>query len=158
MTLPLPTTVGNTSATGEGAVEPSVNTVDRTALKPGVLVPELVRTIELSDMVAYAGATWDWHRMHYDIDFASSNGLRGPVIDGQVFGALLVESLYEWLGPRIFISKLSFRFKEMAFAGDTVVCAGVVEKFDGTTLTCTHTLSVADRVIVAPASSAVLLR
>ena len=24
----------------------------------------LERTIELADMVAYAGATWDWHRLH----------------------------------------------------------------------------------------------
>jgi acyl dehydratase len=139
-------------------MELSVSSVDRSALKPGVLVPELVRTIRLLDMVAYAGATWDWHRLHYDNDFVSSSGLPGPVIDGQEFGALLAESLFEWLGSRIFISKLSFRFKEMAFAGDTVVCAGVIEKFDGTTLICTHTVSVGDRIIVASASSEVLFR
>ena len=156
-TSPLPRS-SNTSDTGGESSDASISSVDRSALEPGVLIPELVRTVRLLDMIAYAGATWDWHRLHYDSDFVSSSGLPGPVIDGQEFGALLVESLYEWLGSGIFIRKLSFRFREMAYAGDTVVCAGAVEKFDGTTLICTHTLSVGDRVIVAPASSEVLFR
>ena len=41
----------------------------------------LERTIELADMVAYAGATWDWHRLHYDSAWLASRGLDRPVVD-----------------------------------------------------------------------------
>ena len=37
------------------------------------LVPPLTRTIGLPDMVAYAGATWDWHRMHYDTGYLTAS-------------------------------------------------------------------------------------
>ena len=76
-------------------------------------------------MVAYAGATWDWHRLHYDPAFAGRRAAStGPVVDGQVFGALLAEQLQDWLGPRRVLTALHFRFKNLVFAGETVRCTG----------------------------------
>ncbi|MEU5882493.1 MaoC/PaaZ C-terminal domain-containing protein [Spirillospora sp. NPDC047279] len=92
----------------------------------GTEVPPLERRIELPDMIAYAGATWDWHRLHYDPAYVAEKGLPGPVVDGQVFGALLAEQLQDWLGPRARITELHFRFRNMVFAGETVRCTGTV--------------------------------
>jgi acyl dehydratase len=89
-------------------------------------IPVLERTIELADMVAYAGATWDWHRLHYDPGYVAAKRLPAPVVDGQVFGALLAEQLQAWLGPRAELRTLHFRFKGMVFAGETVRCTGTV--------------------------------
>ena len=50
-------------------------------------------------MVAYAGSTWDWHKLHYDTDYLAAKRVPAPVVDGQVFGALLAEQLLDWLGP-----------------------------------------------------------
>jgi acyl dehydratase len=127
-------------------------------VQPGFEIPELVRTIELPDMIAYAGSTWDWHRLHYDHDFVARAGLPGPVVDGQVFGALLAEMLMDWLGPRGWVSTLSFRFKNMVFAGETVRCTGVVTAVEGETIFCDHVVYSGSRVAVAPASSRVVLR
>lgn len=96
------------------------------AFEVGAAVPPLERTIALPDMVAYAAATWDWHRMHYDADWAAQAGLPAPVVDGQVLGALLAEHVQDWLGPRAFVTHLSFRLRSMVFAGQTVRVEGEV--------------------------------
>jgi acyl dehydratase len=80
----------------------------------------LERTIALTDMVAYAGATWDWHRLHYDSKFLSERNLPGPVVDGQMLGALMAEHVLDGLGPRAFIQTLDIKYRSMMFAGETV--------------------------------------
>ena len=96
----------------------------------GAVVPAIERTIEQADMIAYAGATWDWHKLHYDRDYLDAKQLDRAVVDGQVFGALIAESIQDWLGGRAFISKLHFRFKNLVFAGETVKVRGSVAAID----------------------------
>ena len=120
----------------------------------------LVRTIELPDMVAYAGATWDWHRLHYDSAWLAERGLERPVVDGQLFGALLAEMVLDWAGPGAELTALSFRFKGFVFAGETVRCTGLVTSIeDGvTSLECRVDVVGDDaRVAVAPAAAQVRL-
>ncbi|MFF0467436.1 MaoC family dehydratase [Micromonospora zamorensis] len=92
----------------------------------GAALPTLERTITLVDMVAYAGATWDWYRLHFDPEFVAAARVPGPVVDGQVFGALFVELLQDALGPRCFVHELSFTFRNLMFAGETVRCEATV--------------------------------
>lgn len=103
---------------------------------PGTPMPPLTRTIELPDMIAYAGATWDWHRLHYDPDYLAARQLPRPVVDGQLLGALLAEAVQDWLGPAAFLQRLDFRFAALVFAGETVRCEGEVAE-SGDTMTVT---------------------
>jgi acyl dehydratase len=127
----------------------------------GTEVPPLVRTIDLPAMVAYAGATWDWHRLHYDPAYAAERGLPGPVVDGQVFGALLAEMLRDWLGPDAALRRMTFRFARPVFAGETVRCSGTVTGCDGGVLTVDLRVDVVDgpgsRPAVGPASAELAL-
>ncbi|MCC5577307.1 hypothetical protein IMZ11_16915 [Microtetraspora sp. AC03309] len=114
-------------------------------------------------MVAYAGATWDWHRMHYDFEYLQKRGLPAPVVDGQVFGALLAEQLQDWLGPRAVVRRLHFRFKNLVFAGETVRCTGRVIAVEGDTLRVEQRIVIIDgdepeRVAVEPAGAEIVLR
>ena len=52
--------------------------------------------------------------------------LPGPVIDGQMYGALFAKQAMDWLGPMAFIRRLEFRMAAMAFAGDTLAGEGEV--------------------------------
>ncbi|WP_238006600.1 MaoC/PaaZ C-terminal domain-containing protein [Dactylosporangium sp. AC04546] len=124
-------------------------------MRPGFELPRLERRIELPDMVAYAGATWDWHRLHYDPAYLAPRGLDRPVVDGQVFGALLAEQVQDWLGPAARLRSLSFRFKNLVFAGETVRCVGTVSAVEDGIVTVVHRIDVVDdgRVAVAPATS-----
>jgi acyl dehydratase len=117
------------------------------------------RRIELPDMIAYAGATWDWHRLHYDADYLRERGLDRPVVDGQVFGAYLAIALREWFGPEAVVTELSFRFRNLVFAGETIRCAGSVRGRDAGKVELDLRVEVVDdgRVAVAPASAVLTL-
>ena len=101
-------------------------------LQPGDVMPVVEKTFSSVDLVMYAGATWDWHRLHHDDAFAHDMGLPAPVIDGQVYGAYFAKHAIQWLGPKCFIRRLKFRMRAMAFGGDTLALEGrVIEILDG---------------------------
>ena len=106
---------------------------------------DLVRRIELPDMVAYAGATWDWHHLHYDVDYVRSIGLDAPVVDGQQLGALMAEHAQDAFGPSWRVTALDLRFKAMVFAGDEVCVTGTAAEA-ADEVTVTQEVRVGDRV------------
>ena len=92
----------------------------------GDQVRPLERTITTTEITAYGAATWDWHRIHHDFQFARAQDLPDVVLDGQWFGALFAKAAIDWLGPRSFVRKLAFRMRSMVFPGDSVHCEGEV--------------------------------
>ena len=136
-------------------------TIRADALRVGQAMPPLERTVSLVRMMAYAGATWDWHRLHYDPAYTAARNLPGPIADGQMFGAFLAEALLDWLGPRAFILKLSFRLRGMVFPGDAVRCEGEVTRIDAErdhdVVTVAMRIRVGERIAVEPASAEVTL-
>lgn len=112
----------------------------------GDAVPALEHPITTAGMMAYGAATWDWHRLHYDGDYARAQGLPGVVLDGQALGAVFARAVMDWLGPRAFVRKLSFRMRAMVRPGDTLRCEGEVtsvETRDGATI-----VGVSQRIMV----------
>jgi len=108
---------------------------------------EMQRTITLSDMVAYAGATWDWHRLHYDSDYARAQGMRGPVVDGQMLGALMAMQGVGDVGPDHRMVELDMHLRSPVFAGDTVTLRLSAEPASATErMRLAHTVLVDDRV------------
>ena len=101
-------------------------TLSASTLKVGQSIPTQERTFTTVDLVAYGAATWDWHRLHYDVDYARSVKLPNVIIDGQEYGAVFAKAITDWAGPRSFIRKLSLKYKSMAFAGDHLVAVGEV--------------------------------
>jgi len=130
-------------------------------LRVGQATPPLEREISMVRMIAYAGATWDWHRLHYDQSYATARNLPGPIADGQMFGALLAEMLLDWLGPRAFIRRLSFRLRDPVSPGDTIRCEGEVASIDAQKdcdiVTVTMQIRVGERVVIEPASAQIAL-
>lgn len=139
----------------------TAKTMASVTVQVGQSLPDLVRTIEPPDMVAYGAATWDWHRMHYDASFAAQGGLPGPVVDGQMLGALLAKQVMDAFGPGAFLRKMSFRFRSMVFAGETIRCVGEITGVSpdekGTVVGVTQRVLVGDRVAVEPATAEVVL-
>lgn len=125
-------------------------------IRAGTAVPALTRTIGLPGMIAYAGATWDWHRLHYDPGYAAAARLPRPVVDGQLLGALLAQAVQDWLGPDAVLQALEFRFASLVYAGETVRCEGEVSQADGDTITVALRVVVPGdpgRLAVGPASA-----
>lgn len=122
-------------------------------MQPGDSLPTRSIPISTADMVAYAGATWDHHKLHHDIDYVKSKGLDSPVVDGQVFGAYMASQAMDAVGPDYWIESLEFRFRSMVFAGETVIVAGVVESVDGESVSVEHTVTVGERLCVTGRST-----
>lgn len=114
----------------------------------GVELPDLVRPLRAVDLVAYAGATWDWHRLHFDQTYAASRGLPAPIVDGQMFGALLVEQVQDAFGPKARVIGVTFRFAAMVYADEVVRVRGrvieVVPDRGRSTVTVEQSITVED--------------
>jgi acyl dehydratase len=121
-----------------------------TTPRTGDAMPPIERQITTATIMAYGASTWDWHRMHYDGEYARAEGLSGVVLDGQAFGAYLATAVTSWLGPLAFIRKLSFRMRSMVLPGDTITCVGEVTSVapdDGANIVnLSQRLMVGDRV------------
>jgi acyl dehydratase len=82
--------------------------------------------LDLTSLVMYAGATWDFHRYHYDAAFVKELGLPAPFVDGQMIGALLASRLMRWGGPNAFVRKLGYRQRATVYVDDTIVIGGTI--------------------------------
>lgn len=122
-------------------------------MKSGDRLPDLTRTISLTDMVAYGGATWDYHRLHYDASFAARAGMQAPVVDGQMLGALFGELLTRALEPGQRISRLYYRNAAPMYAGETVVCEGEVTSVAAAVVSIQLRARVGERLVVAAAGA-----
>lgn len=117
-------------------------------VQAGESLPVLEKTFTAVDLMAYGAATWDWHRMHYDIDFAwAAMKLPNVVIDGQVFGALFARAVVDWAGPQAFVTRLSFKMKSMAFAGETLRMEGEVTQIRASVVTVAQRLTSSRRLV-----------
>ena len=120
-------------------------------LRPGDELPVTEKTFTSVDLVMYAGATWDWHRLHYDDGFAHEMGLPAPVMDGQIYGAMFAKQATAWLGPKAFIRRLNYRMRAMAFPGDTLRMEGQVDELlaeaDGTVAVLRQRVMKGDEVV-----------
>ena len=82
--------------------------------------------LDLTSLVMYAAATWDFHRYHYDAAFVKTLGLPAPFVDGQMIGALLASRLMRWGGANAFVRKLGYRQRATVYVDDTIVLGGTV--------------------------------
>ena len=133
-------------------------------VKVGDQVPVLTKHCTLTSMIAYAGATWDWHRLHYDHDYLKAKGLKAPVVDGQVFGAYVVQAIQDWLGESAFIAELDFRYAGLVFAEEHVQVSGEVTVVSGAGVSLSLKIDVVDangavlRPAVTPITAKVVWR
>jgi acyl dehydratase len=92
----------------------------------GEALPEIGFRVSLTALVMYAGATWDFHRLHYDQAFAARHGMPAPVMDGQMIGALIARQLMQWGGTDAFVRRLSYRLRTPVHADDDIRLTGSV--------------------------------
>ena len=98
-------------------------------IESGQELPDLRVALTHELLAAYAGATWDFHRYHYDADFAREvAGARDAFVDGQMLGALLARQLMAWSAPQGWVRRLALRYRSMSFPGETLVVSGRVRE------------------------------
>jgi len=86
----------------------------------GDVRPLSPRMFTAADLMAYGAATWDWHRIHYDLSYAQKLGFPGVFVDGQAYGSIFAQHAVKWFGPRSFIRKMKVSYRTMVFAGQSI--------------------------------------
>ena len=77
-------------------------------------LPVVVRNASRVQLFLYSAATWNPHRIHYDVDYARTEGLPDAIVHGPLQGAWLSQYVTDWAGPAGRILKLSWQNRASA--------------------------------------------
>lgn len=86
------------------------------------------RLIKRPDMISlfmFDAAIWGVHRIHWDADYARSEGLPAPILPGWMMAAYLCEFVGGIASGRR-LSSLSLKYRAFGHAGDTLSCTGSI--------------------------------
>ena len=82
--------------------------------------------VTTTQLVKYAGASGDFHRIHYDQAFAAETGIGTLLVHGMLTLGFVAACLTDALGPDIRADELSARFTEPVRVGEIVDCIATV--------------------------------
>ena len=68
-------------------------------LELGAVLPVVLRHASRVQLFLYSAATWNPHRIHYDVDYARFEGHPDVIVHGPLQGAWLSQYVTEWAGP-----------------------------------------------------------
>ncbi|WP_329549838.1 acyl dehydratase [Streptomyces sp. NBC_01356] len=93
-------------------------------VQPVELTPDAVT------LLRFGAVTRNAHRIHYDTDFARSEGLAGLVVMAQLHGCLFHRAAAGFAGPGGRVREVSWQNRAPAYAGDRLVVSGEVRSVD----------------------------
>lgn len=79
-------------------------------------------------LVMYAGASGDYHEIHYNKEFALERGLPDIIVHGQLSCHFLGQLMTDWIGDEGMLKKLSCSYRGMNFPGEDLICRGKVTR------------------------------
>lgn len=92
----------------------------------GMEIPSLTKRPSLGQLVKWAGASENFHPIHYDRRVAQQWGVEEVLVHGRLKAAFLTQMLTAWAGEQGFLRKLSCRFLGMDFPDAELTCRGRV--------------------------------
>ncbi|GAA2811039.1 MaoC/PaaZ C-terminal domain-containing protein [Kribbella solani] len=92
----------------------------------GDRLPELRRTPSRLQLFRYSAVTWNSHRIHFDAEYAASEGYPDVLVQSHLHGAFLVSLCTDWIGPTGTLRRLEVTVRRYAVPGDVLVCTGTV--------------------------------
>ena len=100
-------------------------------LAVGDELPSVVRTASRVQLFLYSAATWNPHRIHYDVDYARFEGHPDVIVHGPLQGAWLSQYVTDWAGPAGRIEALSWQNRASALPEVGYHFGGRVTAIDG---------------------------
>ena len=105
----------------------------------GTEVTPLAKIATTRMLVQWAGASGDFNPLHYDEDFAKSQGVGMPIVHGALKRAWLGQLMTDWIGEQGVLKRLFCQYRGMDYPrkmktmeephdGETWWCKGKVNK------------------------------
>jgi hydroxyacyl-ACP dehydratase HTD2-like protein with hotdog domain len=77
-------------------------------------------------LLVFSAITWNPHRIHYDRDYAHTEGHRDIIVHGPLQGAWLSQYVTDWIGPLGRMKRLGWQNRGSAVVNETVSFTGRV--------------------------------
>lgn len=94
-------------------------------------LPPLVKRASRAQLFLYSAATWNPHRIHYDVDYARYEGHPDVIVHGPLQGAWLTEYVTRWIGPRGRLVRAGWQNRASALPDQDLTFRGRVTDLDG---------------------------
>ena len=93
------------------------------------LPPYIIGPITPTYIFRWSAAIENWHRIHYDQDFATNHdNLPGVVVQGTWKQSVMPQYLKDWCLPDGWVWKISIQHRAILVPGDTITVWGKVTK------------------------------
>lgn len=104
---------------------------DRLAdLAVGDELTELEKEITHAQLFRYSAITWNAHRIHYDPEYARSEGHPNALVQQHFHGAVVQQRVMDWLGDDGALESLEWRNVGRAVPGKTLYAGAEVTDVD----------------------------
>jgi len=94
-------------------------------------VGAVIRKASRAQLFLYSAATHNPHRIHYDRDYAVTEGHPDIIVHGPLQGAWLSQYVTDWAGPRGRMLTLTWQNRRSALPEHDYVFRGTVRAVDG---------------------------
>jgi len=94
----------------------------------GTEIPALTKHPTTRQLVMWAGASGDLYEIHYDKDFARSQGLDGVIVHGRLKLAFMGQLITDWIGTDGGLKKLTCQYRGMDVPDKDITVKGKVTK------------------------------
>ncbi|WP_051426252.1 FAS1-like dehydratase domain-containing protein [Jiangella gansuensis] len=78
----------------------------------------------------FSAATWNAHRVHYDAEYAASEGYPGVLVQSHLHGCILLDAVLRWAGQDAAPRRFSWQNRGIAVAWDLLTVTGAVAAID----------------------------
>jgi hydroxyacyl-ACP dehydratase HTD2-like protein with hotdog domain len=95
-------------------------------VRVGDRLPTAVHRPTEVQLFRYCATTWNSHRIHFDRDYAASEGYPNVLVQSHLHGAFLTALCTDFAGERGRVVRLAYSVRRFACPGDTLRCEGTV--------------------------------
>jgi hydroxyacyl-ACP dehydratase HTD2-like protein with hotdog domain len=92
----------------------------------GTTLPELVKVPTPMQLFMFSAVTWNRHLIHYNTEFALSDGLRNVAVHRALIGGFLAQMLADWVGERGSVATLEWSVRGSAAIEQPLTLGGTV--------------------------------
>ena len=125
------------------------------SLAVGDALPTVVRQASRAQLFVYSAASWNPHRIHYDREFAATEGHPDVLVHGPLQGAWLSQYITDWIGPSARLRSLSWQNRASAFPDEDLLFNGRVTAIDGNVVTLDVWEARSDGTVLMPGQATV---
>lgn len=92
----------------------------------GDAIPPVTERVSNAQLFFFSAATYNGHRIHYDLPYARSEGHPTIIVHGPLQSALMAKTLRDWIGPRGRLLRLRTQNRASGFPDEDLIFGGRV--------------------------------